>query len=210
MDSSFQKSITSAVAYAVVTAVASIQAKHESEMLSLPEIIKKSLLLRDSPSATPPPDPDAAPKSHPDANSIPKARTERLNQADLEYFDPHLDRANGEGEIVSVGKDVYYKNVVLFVQRFQSLVTFQGTALVKANIATSLRGSALKWYISELSHFDSNALNNIPGMKSWVNTLSRRFKVPTSVALGLLTDETYSVDDACARCPPAQYVRAII
>ncbi len=111
---------------------------------------------------------------------------------------------------MSVGKDVYYRNVVFFVQRLQNLVTFRGATLVKANIATSLRGSALEWYTSELSDFDRNALNNDPGVKSWVNTLSHRFKVLTSVALGLLTDETYTFDDARARRPPAQYVRAIM
>ncbi len=47
-------------------------------------------------------------------------------------------------------------------------------------------------------------------MKSWVNTLFHRFKVPTSVALRLLTDETYSVDNARAQHPPAQYVCTIM
>lgn len=107
-------------------------------MLALREMIEKSLLLRDSSSSTPPPDPDAAPKAHSTTNSLPKALIERWNQADLDYINPHLDRAHGEGEIVLVGKDVYYRNVVLFVQRLQSLVTFRGAALVKANIATSL------------------------------------------------------------------------
>ncbi len=165
-------------------------------------MIEKSLLLRDSPSTPPPPNPDASPKALLPADSLPKA-TERWNQADLGYFDPHLDRAHGEGEIVSVGKDVYYRNVVLFIQHLQSLVTFRGAALVKANIATSLQGSALEWYTSELSDFDCDALNNDPGVKSWINTLSYRFKVPTSVALGLLTDETYTLDDARARRLPA-------
>ena len=85
---------------------------------------------------------------------------------------------------------------MLFVQRLQSLVTIRGAALVKTNIAISLQGSALEWYISELSDFDRDALNNDLGVKTWINTLSHRFKVPTSVALGLLTDETYSLVDA--------------
>ncbi len=173
-------------------------------------MIEKSLLLRESSSATPPPDPDATPKSLSAGDSLPKASTERWNQADQGYFDPHLDRAHGEGEIVSVGKDVYYKNVVLFIQRLQSLVTFKGAALVKANVATSFRGSALEWYTSELSDFDRDAFNNDPGVKSWINTLSHRFKVPTSVALGLLTDKTYSFKDARACRPPVQYGRAIM
>lgn len=135
-------------------------------MLSLREMIEKSLLLGDSPSATPPPNPDAAPKPHPATDSVPRASTERWNQADLGYFDPYLHRARGEGKMVSVGKDVYFRNVVLFVQRLQSLVTFQGAAFVKANIATSLRGSVLEWYISELNHFNRDTLNNDPGVKS--------------------------------------------
>ena len=79
MNSSLQQSIASAVTSTVATAVASLQAKHESEMLSLREMIEKSLLLRDSPSATPPPDPDTAPKAHPGADPLPKSTTERWN-----------------------------------------------------------------------------------------------------------------------------------
>ncbi len=142
MDSSLQQSIANAVTSVVATAVTSIQTKYDSEILSLWEMIEKSLLLREFPSATPPPDLDTTPKAYPVNDTLPK--TERWNQADLEYFNPYLDRAHGEGKIVLVGRDVYYRNVVLIVQRLQSLVTFCGAALVKANIATSLWGSALE------------------------------------------------------------------
>lgn len=107
-------------------------------------------------------------------------------------------------------KDVYYRNIVFFLQRFQNLVTFQGTPLVKANIATSFRDSALEWYTFEHSNFDRNALNNDLSVKSWVNTLSYHFKVPMSMALGLLTNETYSLNDARAQRLLAQYVYAIM
>lgn len=73
---------------------------------------------------------------------------------------------HSKGKVVLVGKDVYYKNKVLFVQRIQNLVTFKCTALVKANIPTSLRESALKWYTSKLPEFDRDALNNNQGIKS--------------------------------------------
>lgn len=95
-----------------------------------------------------------------------------------------------------VGKDVYYRNVVLFIQRLQSLVTFREAAFIKANIVISLRGSALEWYTSELSNFNCDALNNDPDVKNWVNTLSYCFKTPTSVAFGLFTDKKYFFNDA--------------
>lgn len=47
-------------------------------------------------------------------------------------------------------------------------------------------------------------------MKSSVNTLSHRFKVPISVVLGFFTNETYILDNAQARRPLAQYVHAIM
>ena len=115
MNSSLQHSITNAILSAVATAVTAIQAKHEDEMLSLQEMIEKSLLLKESPSAAPPPDRDATSKALPDGDSLPKASTERWNQADQGYFDPYLDKVHGEDEIVSVEKDIYYRNVVLFV-----------------------------------------------------------------------------------------------
>lgn len=106
-------------------------------MLALRKMIEKALLLRESDSSTPPSNSNVSSKLSPPAD-LPLKATERWNQVNLGYFDLHLDKAHGEGEIVSVGKDVYYKNVVLFVQHLQSLVTFKGAALVKANIATSL------------------------------------------------------------------------
>lgn len=137
MDSAFQQLIMSAVTSAVATAVAAIQTKHESKMLSPREMIEKSLLLSDSPLTTPPPNLDASAKmSTPADNPIKTA--EKWNQANRGYLDPYLDKAHGKEEIVSIGKNVYYRNVVFFVQRLQRLVTFKKAALVKANIATSL------------------------------------------------------------------------
>lgn len=139
------------------------------------------------------------------------SQVERWNQADLGYFDPHLDdRVHGAGVVVSVEKDVYYRNMVLFVQRIQNLVTFKGAALVRANIPTSLRGSALEWYTSELDDHERENLDKDPEIDNWVVTLSQRFKVPTSVALNLLTNESYTLDNAQKCRPLAQYVRAII
>ena len=143
MDPAIQHSISNAVTSAVAAALASVQIKHEEEMLALYKIIEKALLLRESGSSTPPSDPNASSKLSPPAD-LPSKSTESWNQADLGYFDSHLDRVHGKGEIVLVGKDVYYINVVLFVQHLQSLIMFRGAALVKSNIATLLRGSALE------------------------------------------------------------------
>lgn len=101
--------------FVVTTTIAAIQAKPENEMLPLREIIKKSLLLMESPSTTSPPNSDASLKAYVGGKSLPKIKMERWNQADLSYFDLHINRAHEEDEIVWVEKNVYYRNIVFFV-----------------------------------------------------------------------------------------------
>lgn len=91
---------------------------------------------------------------------------------------------------------MYYKNVILFVQYYQSFVTFLDIAFVKANIAKSLQGSALEWYTLELSNFDHDILNNNSSLKSQVNALSHYFKVSTNMAFSFFINETYSLNNA--------------
>ena len=77
MDPMVKQSIASAITSAVSVAVDAIQTKHKLEMLALREMIEKSLLLRNSSSSTPSPDPDATLKAHPATDSLPKALTKR-------------------------------------------------------------------------------------------------------------------------------------
>lgn len=182
--------------FTVATTVMFFQAKYNNKMLFLQEMIDKSLFIRESPSITPSPPHGTTPNVYLGNNSLPKTIPERRNQANLGYFNPHLDRAHRESEILLVEKDVYYRNVVLFVQCFQNLVTFQHAAFIKVNITLSLWGFALKWYISKLSNFDCNMLNNNLGVKSWINNLFHYFKLPMSIAFSLLINETYTLDNA--------------
>lgn len=99
----------------VAIAVDAIQAKHKGKIFSLKEMIKKYLLLRESPSMTPLPDPNIAPKEHYTTDPLPKNTMKKWNQANLGNFNPHLDKAHRKSGIVLVGKDVYYRNVMLFI-----------------------------------------------------------------------------------------------
>lgn len=77
MDVSLQQSIISVILSAVIISVAAIQAKHKNEMLSLWEMIKNSLLLKESPSNILLLDLDATPKALLGGDFLPKASTEK-------------------------------------------------------------------------------------------------------------------------------------
>ena len=77
------------------------------------------------------------------SGTVSASGSNRWNPSDLGYFDLHLDKSFGEGEIVTVGKDTYFRNVLLFTDRIRNIAEVKGAAIVKANINTALRGTAL-------------------------------------------------------------------
>ena len=136
--------------------------------------------------------------------------SERWNPSDLGYFDPHLDKSFGEGEIVTVGKDTYFRNVILFTERIRDVATVKSATLVKTHLNTALRGTALMWYTTELSELEKLGLRAGDDVEQWCKTLTKRFKESTGVALNHLTAEKYSVADARNKREPAGYVQSVI
>jgi hypothetical protein len=57
------------------------------------------------------------------------------------YFDPDLD-ANAEGDMVTVGKDLWFRDVFLFTDRLKDIATTKAD-VVRANWTACLRGTAL-------------------------------------------------------------------
>ena len=157
-----------------------------------------------------PPGPPGPPGADGGANGNGNGNS-RWNTADLGYFDPHLDKSYGEGEIVTVGKDVYYRSPILFVERIRDLATIKGASIVRSNLNTALRGSALAWYTAELSNLERVGLRaDENGVEEWCSAIIKRFKEATGVALHNLTTEKYSVHDARTRREPAAYVQTIL
>lgn len=82
----FQQEINNAVQRAVTTALANLQ-------------------LPTGPPGNPGPQ---GPPGEATGSGLGSGSFERWNPSDLGYFDPHLDKSYGEGEIVTVGKDTYF------------------------------------------------------------------------------------------------------
>ena len=54
-----------------------------------------------------------------------------------------LNKSYGKGKVVTIGKDVYYRCVILFIERIKDLALVKDAILVRSNINTCLRGTAL-------------------------------------------------------------------
>ncbi len=81
-------------------------------------MIEKFLLLRESLFVTSHFDLNAIPKVLTDMNSLSKTITKIWNQVNLDYFHPHINKTYGKSEIILKRQDVYYRNIMVFVQHF--------------------------------------------------------------------------------------------
>lgn len=84
-------------------------------MFFLHKLIIRFLLLKDFLFAILFFNPDAIIEAPFSANIFLKKLIKKLNQTDLDYFNPHLDKAPNERKIVLVNKNIYYKNIMFFV-----------------------------------------------------------------------------------------------
>ena len=113
----------------------------------------------------------------------------------------------GLKDIITIDKKLYYRSIILFIDRIADLATIKLAALIKVNINTYLRKAALSWYMSELNDAKrSNLRNNTDDINLWIKNLKRRFKILITVALQQLTTTKYIIKNIRNRNEPAEYV----
>ncbi len=95
---------------------------------------------------------------------------------DIGFFTPHLDEAYGKGDIVQMGKDVYYRDVHLFLGQAKAAATIKGSHLICISLHICLREDAQQWYAAELLDLQRDGLHGGLGLDNWIQTLTARFK----------------------------------
>ena len=59
-----------------------------------------------------------------------------------------------------ISKKLYYRLIILFIDKIANLATVKPVALIKTNINIYLRETALLWYILELNKAERSSLRN--------------------------------------------------
>lgn len=70
----------------------------------------------------------------------------RWNANELGFFDPHYNDKtvhSGAPPIEHAGKDTYFRDIHLFLDRAKQFVPTKGTEMIRDNLWLSLRGTAL-------------------------------------------------------------------
>lgn len=106
-----------AVTSTIITAFAELQIKQHADNQSLYLMIKNQFASKQPTSSASEQFSSAGKQLTLSPNSdTSKKLDERWNQFNPSYFDLYLDEAaQGKNEIVILGKDIYYRNMVLFI-----------------------------------------------------------------------------------------------
>jgi hypothetical protein len=128
------------------------------------------------------------------------------------FFFPDLHSSYGSSDIVTIGKDSFYRNATVFLDRLDDIVKLRGGELVRSNIPSCLRGAALQWYTTEVSDIEkaslrspSTQVNPQDPLHRWKIAIHRRWDPPASVALQNFMTTRYTFPMALAGVSMMQY-----
>ena len=136
----------------------------------------------------------------------------RWNPSDLGFFDPMYESksVNTGSPLEHTGKETYFRDVHLFIERAKDLAVTKGDALVRDNLWMSLRGTALEWWTAELSPTEKRITRLGNSVEEWTTLLLGRFKQPTTIAIDVVLRERYTMRDASSRREPREYAQKIL
>ena len=79
--------------------------------------------------------------------------------------------------IEHAGKDTYFRNIHLFVERAKDLATTKGEELVRQNLYTCFRGVALAWYTGMLTEDQKRLVKLGKGLELILNLRGNLFDI---------------------------------
>ena len=171
---------------------------------ALQRLMRQSAAAAAGPPGPPGPPGPAGPAA---ANNAGNGYTGTWNPQEVGYFDPFYDNKTvvTGGPIEHAGKDTYFRDVHIFIDRIKDMAIVKGEKLVRDNLYTCFKGKALHWYSSILSPEQKRLVKLGEGVDEWVAALLKRYKESASSAMTTLTTAKYTMEDARRKREPLEY-----
>ena len=141
----------------------------------------------------------------------------KWNSVDLDFFDFFYDDkflVNEASFIVNIDKNIYFRDVHLFIVRAKKMTLTRDEQLIRDNLWFSLRNTVLKWWTDELSDVERRLIRMImidqKKLSKWISLLHARFKQFTNVIMNSLMQQRYTLRDAVAQRESREYAQKII
>jgi hypothetical protein len=124
----------------------------------------------------------------------------RIEEFGLFQPDLQVDSSHPAGDVVTIGKDTFYRNVDAFCERVRDAVSLKGPDVVRENLHLCLRGTASRWWTFELSELDKQAIrrDDTPRLSQWTGRLTSRFRPRLAQAMRENSDLVFQISDVRA------------
>jgi hypothetical protein len=142
---------------------------------------------RIAPAPAPAPAPAIVPAVTPAIEPFTTIKSIPFRADEVGYFDPDLD---AEGYIVTVGKDLWFRDVFLFRDRLKDVAVTKAD-VVRTNWTACLRGTTLIWYQDEWDAYDT--WRETKTLDAIIDDLITRIRDPLDKALRKLNDLHYII-----------------
>ena len=129
---------------------------------------------------------------------------------DVNFFDFKLDDSYDSENVVQVERNVYYRDVYLFVKRVKDIVSIHEDEKMKTNLFSCLKGNAQIWYTENLNDFEKKALRSLKKTDRWCFALIKKFKQFVISTLQALSSDKYTLDDVRNKRDISSFVFSIM
>ena len=108
----------------------------------------------------------------------------RWNAFELRFFDSLYDEKSAviDNVIEHFDKDTYFRDIYIFIERIKNIAQIKDDTIVRNNLYTCLRETALAWYTSNLGEDQKRLVKLSNGVNKWIRVLLKKFRQPLSIA----------------------------
>ena len=134
------------------------------------------------------------------------------NSDDIEFFDSNYEKKSAAIEkiLTHSNKNIYYKNVHVFVKKVKKMIIVFDVEQTRRNLFFCLKDTILMWHTVELSNITRRILIYEKNVNEWMTILITRFKFQTATATTQLFRKTYIMKNAWKRRKFRKYTQKII
>lgn len=136
----------------------------------------------------------------------------RWNLSEVDFLDPMYNGKSSvtDNPIEHAGKDTYFRDVHLFIERIKHMAAVKSADLLRNNLYICLRGTALAWYTEVLTEEQKRLVKLGSDIDKWLFALLKRFKKSPSTAMATVTKKCYTIKDARRKREPLKFAQIII
>ena len=134
------------------------------------------------------------------------------NFDDIKFFDSNYEKKSAAIEkiLTHSKKDIYYKNVHVFVEKIKEMIIIFDVEQIRRNLFFCLKDTIFMWHTIELLNITRRILIYEKNVNEWITALIIRFKFQTTTTTTQLLRKTYIMKNVRKRRKFQKYAQKII